>query len=59
MTALRNFALIILGLVISFIINHYGAGLAALIFVPLFLFWFSFWDDKRFRQRQYRRSYKY
>ena len=46
MNTIRNISLIVLGIIVSFVMSHYGVGLAALIFVPPFLIWFALWDEK-------------
>ncbi|MBO0448571.1 hypothetical protein JZO76_03385 [Enterococcus sp. MJM12] len=58
MNTIRNISLIILGLIVSFVISHYGVALAALIFVPPFLVWFALWDEKKYRQ-SIRKFYPY
>lgn len=58
MNTFRNISLIVLGLIVSFVISHYGIALAALIFVPPFLIWFTMWDEKKYRQ-SIRKFYPY
>lgn len=59
MNGIRSVALIVLGLLIGFTVNHYGGEMAAMIFLPLFLLWLTLWDDKKSRQSQRREQYHY
>lgn len=59
MNGIRSIALIILGLLIGFVVNHYGMNYALLIFAPLFLLWFVFWDNKKFRQAERRENFNH
>ncbi|KAF1301179.1 MULTISPECIES: hypothetical protein [Enterococcus] len=59
MKGIRNIALIILGLLMGFVANNFGIEMTLLVFAPLFLLWFTFWDDKKFRQSERQRHYHY
>ncbi|WP_122645003.1 hypothetical protein [Enterococcus mediterraneensis] len=59
MKGIRNIALIVLGLLIGFSLKSFGIEMTLLVFAPLFLLWFTFWDDKKFRQSERRRHYPY
>ncbi|MFV0558316.1 MAG: hypothetical protein ACK5MW_06720 [Enterococcus sp.] len=56
MNTLQGIALIILGLLIGLVSTTYGLDITLLIFTPLFLLWFTLWDDKQYRKMQRRKT---
>ncbi|HLQ41039.1 MAG TPA: hypothetical protein VK118_08780 [Tetragenococcus sp.] len=59
MKEIRRFGFMIVVLIIGIMIGHFGLTISSLIICPLLTLWLLSWDEKKYKQTEYKRQLDY